>query len=100
ALIALFLAAFSLADRPAPLTSPLSADAFDGARAFGRTAPLRTSLAELAKSFPNRQTGSADDTGLADRVASTLQASDRRDRPGLPVTRALARATPHRIRAP
>ena len=87
ALIALFLAAFSLADRPAPLTSPLSADAFDGARAFGGKAPLRNSLSELAKSFPNRQTGSADDTALADRVASTLRASDRRNRPAFRVTR-------------
>jgi Peptidase family M28 len=92
ALIALFLAAFSLADRPAPLTSPLSADAFDGARAFGGTAPLRNSLAELAKSFPNRQTGSADDTALADRVASTLRASDRRNRPAFRVTRHYAGA--------
>ncbi len=87
ALIALFLAAFSLADRPAPLTSPLSADAFDGARAFGGQAPLRNSLAELASSFPNRQTGSADDAALADRVAQTLQASDREHRPAFRITR-------------
>ena len=55
ALVALFVAAFSLADRPAPATSPLAADAFDGARAFGGAAPLRNSLAELARSFPDRR---------------------------------------------
>ena len=44
ALVALFVAAFSLADRPAPLSSPLSADSFRGDRAFGGRAPLRNSL--------------------------------------------------------
>ncbi len=87
ALIALFVAAFSLVDRPTPLVSPLAADAFDGARAFGGKAPLRNSLHELASSFPNRQTGSADDAALADRVASTLKASDQRNRPAFRVTR-------------
>jgi hypothetical protein len=87
ALIALFVAAFSLVDRPTPLVSPLAADAFDGARAFGGKAPLRNSLHELADSFPNRQTGSADDAALADRVATTLRASDERNRPAFKVTR-------------
>jgi hypothetical protein len=87
ALIALFVAAFSLADRPTPLVSPLAADAFDGARAFGGKAPLRNSLHELAQSFPNRQTGSADDSALADRVATTLRASDEKNRPAFRVTR-------------
>ncbi|HEX5780648.1 MAG TPA: M28 family peptidase [Solirubrobacteraceae bacterium] len=77
ALVALFVAAFSLADRPAPATSPLAADAFDGSRAFGGRAPLRNSLSELASSFPNRYPGSPDDTGLADRVAQTLERPDR-----------------------
>jgi len=81
ALIALFVAAFSLVDRPTPLVSPLAADAFDAARAFGGKAPLRNSLHELARSFPNRRTGSADDAALADRVATTLRASDEKNRP-------------------
>jgi hypothetical protein len=87
ALIALFLAAFSLADRPAPAVSPLAADTFDGTRAFGGKSPLRNSLHELAQSFPDRRTGSADDAGLADRVAVTLRASDRKNRPAFRVTR-------------
>jgi hypothetical protein len=87
ALIALFVAAFSLGDRPAPATSPLAADAFDGQRAFGADAPLRNSLLELARSFPDRTTGSADDAGLADRVASTLATPDRTRRPAFRVTR-------------
>ena len=87
ALIALFVAAFSLGDRPAPAVSPLAADAFDGQRAFGGDAPLRNSLQELARSFPDRATGSADDAGLADRVAATLSAADRTRRPAFRVTR-------------
>jgi hypothetical protein len=92
ALIALFVAAFSLVDRPTPLVSPLATDAFDGARAFGGKTPLRNSLHELAQSFPSRQTGSADDAGLADRVATTLRASDQRNRPAFKVTRKYAGA--------
>jgi hypothetical protein len=72
ALVALFVAAFSLADRPAPATTEAAADAFDGERAFGGRAPLRNSLAELAGSFPDRRPGTADDAALADRVADTL----------------------------
>jgi hypothetical protein len=91
ALIALFVAAFSLADRPDPAISPLEADAFDGARAFGPLAHDRTalenSLSELARSFPNRRPGSADDAALADRVAASLAAPDRTGRPAFTVTR-------------
>jgi hypothetical protein len=87
ALVALFVAAFSLADRPAPLVSPLSADAFRGDRAFGGRAPLRNSLTELGRSFPDRAPGSADDAALADRVADTLGAADRTGRPAFEVTR-------------
>jgi hypothetical protein len=73
ALVALFVAAFSLVDRPAPATSPLAADAFDGARAYGTAArPPRNSLRELAASFPSRRPGSAGDLALADRVAGAL----------------------------
>jgi hypothetical protein len=73
ALVALFVAAFSLADRPAPATTDAAADAFDGERAFGARAPLRNSLTELAASFPNRRPGTADDAALADRVADTFE---------------------------
>jgi hypothetical protein len=87
ALVALFVAAFSLADRPAPVPSPLAADAFSAERAFGGRTPLRNSLMELAESFPNREAGSADDAALADRVADTLATRDRTDRPAFRVTR-------------
>jgi hypothetical protein len=87
ALVALFVAAFSLADRPAPATSPLAADAFDGERAFGGRAPLRNSLAELAQSFPDRRIGTAGDTRLADRVAETLGRPDRTQGPAFRVSR-------------
>jgi hypothetical protein len=87
ALVALFVAAFSLADRPAPAPSTLAADAFDGERAFGGRAPLRNSLSELAQSFPDRRTGAAGDTRLADRVAETLGRPDRTQSPGFRVSR-------------
>jgi hypothetical protein len=87
ALVALFVAAFSLADRPAPATTELAADAFDGERAFGARAPLRNSLAELASSFPDRRPGSADDAALADRVADTLGRPDRNQGPAFRVAR-------------
>ena len=81
ALVALFVAAFSLADRPAPATSPLSADAFDPSNAFGDGArPPRNSLNELAGAFPARGPGSAGDAGLADRVAQALGQRERRTR--------------------
>ena len=58
ALVAVFVAAFSLADRPAPATSPLAADAFDSGIAFGDDArPQRNSLNELARTFPDRRPG-------------------------------------------
>jgi len=87
ALVALFVAAFSLADRPDPATTRLAADAFDGERAFGDRAPLQNSLAELARSFPNRRPGTADDAALADRVADTLGRPDRNQGPAFRVTR-------------
>jgi hypothetical protein len=87
ALVALFVAAFSLADRPPPAASPLAADAFDGERAFGGRAPLRNSLTELARSFPNRGPGTSDDLALADRVAETLGRPDRNQGPAFRVTR-------------
>ena len=88
ALVALFVAAFSLADRPDPATTPLAADAFDGERAFGGRAPLANSLAELGRSFRDRRTGYAGDTRLADRVAETLgRPEDRPNRPAFRVSR-------------
>ncbi len=87
ALVALFIAAFSLTDRPAPVPSPLAADAFDGERAFGTRAPLENSLTELARSFPDRRPGAAGDTGLADRVAETLGRPDRTQGPAFEVSR-------------
>jgi hypothetical protein len=83
ALVAAFVAAFSLLDRPPPATSPLAADAFDGSVAFGDARrPRRNSLSELASAFPSRRPGEAGDAGLAERVASTLGQVDRRTRRG------------------
>jgi hypothetical protein len=65
--LALGVAAFSLGSRPAPLTSTLAPDAFEGARAF-------TELHTLAKSFPKRRAGSAGDAALARYVAGELEA--------------------------
>src|SRR3954449_1846258 len=79
ALVAVFIAAFSLADRPAPATSPLAADAFDSGNACGDVPrPQRNSLNELARAFPSRAAGSVGDDGLADRVAQTLREPSRR----------------------
>jgi hypothetical protein len=73
ALIAVFVVAFSLADRPAPATTPLAADAFSTSRAFGaEDRPVRDSLLELGRSFPSRRPGSAGDEGLAGRVERAL----------------------------
>jgi len=65
-LLALAVAAFSLAARPAPLSSTLAPDAFEGDRAFAE-------LRALAQAFPERAPGSAGDQRLAARVASTLR---------------------------
>jgi hypothetical protein len=87
ALVAVFVAAFSLADRPAPVASPLAADAFSAERAYGGRTPLKNSLLELARSYPDRAPGSADDAALADRVAGTLAVRDRTGRPAFRVSR-------------
>jgi hypothetical protein len=87
ALLAVFLAAFSLVDRPAPVASPLAADAFSAERAYGGRTPLKNSLLELARSYPSRAPGSAGDTALADRVADTLAVRDRTGRPAFRVSR-------------
>jgi hypothetical protein len=89
ALIAMFVAAFSLADRPAPTTTALSADAFDSGSAFGDEArPQRNSLNELARTFSDRAAGSNGDLRLADRVAQALGQRERSSRrPAFEVTR-------------
>jgi hypothetical protein len=66
ALIALFVAAFSLADRPGGATTPFAPAGFDGGRAY-------TLLGELGKEFPRRPPGSDADRALADRVAETFR---------------------------
>jgi len=67
ALFALVLAAFSLTDRPRPLQTTLSADAFDqGDHAFTR-------LQQLAKAFPDRRPGSAGDNRLATVLARDMR---------------------------
>jgi hypothetical protein len=76
ALIAVFVCAFSLTDRPAPATTPLAADAFDTSRAFGSPRqPPRDSLLELADAFPQRRPGSPGDEALATRVQRSLARS-------------------------
>ena len=69
ALIALFVAAFSLADRPGGATTPFAPAGFDGGRAY-------TLLGELGKEFPQRPPGSDADRALADRVAETLRSNN------------------------
>jgi hypothetical protein len=64
--IALAIASFSLIARPAPVTSTLAPDAFDGQQAFAE-------LSHLNAEFPQRQPGSAGDERLAQRVAGTIE---------------------------
>jgi len=59
---AIIIAAFSLTDRPAALSSTLSPNAFDGDAAA-------TQLASMVKQFPDRRPGSPGDNGLAAYVA-------------------------------
>ncbi|MGA2319970.1 MAG: M28 family peptidase [Solirubrobacteraceae bacterium] len=65
-MLALAIAAFSLTGRPAPLTSTLAPDAFEGAPAFSE-------LQSLAAEFPSRRPGSAGDEALAKRIAHTIE---------------------------
>ena len=71
ALLALFVAAFSLADRPRRSRRTLAPDAFDGGRARARE--LQASSARAATR--DRAPGSAGDEALAGRVADTLRAA-------------------------
>jgi hypothetical protein len=65
-LIVLAIAAFSLGSRPAPLTSTLAPDAFEGRQAFAE-------LQSLAVAYPNRRPGSEGDERLAAHIADTLK---------------------------
>ena len=67
AVVALFVAAFSLADRPAAVTTPF-APGFDGSRAFD-------SMQQLGEAFPDRPAGSDADRALAARVAESFRAN-------------------------
>ena len=88
ALVALFVAAFALADRPRPATSPLPADAFSGDRALGTgNPPEPQSLLGMARAYPDRRPGGAGDNGLADLVQRVLAQPDESGRPGFQVRR-------------
>jgi len=65
-LLALVIAAFSLSSSPAPLTSTLAPDAFEGAAAFAE-------LNSLAREFPDRRPGSPSDAALAAHIVRTLR---------------------------
>jgi Peptidase family M28 len=64
--VALAIAAFSLASRPAPLTSTLAPDAFDGQQALAETR-------QLAAEYPDRRPGGAGDERLAAHVAGVIE---------------------------
>ena len=67
AVLALIVAAFSVRDRPRPLTTSLAADAFDQVR-------VERTLRDLRTRFPERRPGSPGDRGLAGMVAGALRA--------------------------
>ncbi|MEA2136516.1 MAG: hypothetical protein QOC68_4425, partial [Solirubrobacteraceae bacterium] len=67
AVVALFIAAFSLGDRPSAITTPF-APGFDGSRAFD-------SMRQLGDAFPDRPAGSGADRALAARVAESFRAN-------------------------
>jgi hypothetical protein len=68
ALVALFVAAFSLTDRPAAVTTPFAPAGFVGSRAYD-------TLEALGKAYPSRPPGSDADHALAGRVADTFRAN-------------------------
>jgi hypothetical protein len=65
-LFALAVAAFSLQGRPAPLSSTLAPEAFEGERAMA-------DLKGLEAAYPDRRPGSAGDEALAGHVARALE---------------------------
>ncbi len=83
-LLALIVVAFSLENRPGPLRTTLTADAFDAVRA-------ERLLDRLVAAYPERPAGGAADTRLASRVAAELRAA----LPGVRVQRrVISAATP------
>jgi len=72
ALFALVLLAFSVENRPRPLTTPIAPDAFSGDRAFNRTYRTDSGLADR---FPDRRPGSRGDARLADSIAAEMSAA-------------------------
>jgi hypothetical protein len=62
----LVIAGFSLTGRPAPLSSTLAPDAFNGVRAFA-------TLKAIASSYPHRRPGSPDDERLARYVVQAMR---------------------------
>ncbi|HME04116.1 MAG TPA: M28 family peptidase [Solirubrobacteraceae bacterium] len=66
-ILALAIAAFSLSAWPAPYTSTLAPDAFNGARALAEAK-------SLAATHPDRRPGSAGDRALAEHVAQEIEA--------------------------
>jgi hypothetical protein len=68
-LFALVLLAFSLENRPRPLTTPIAPDAFAGDRAFDRA----YSRGGLADRFPRRRPGSAGDEALAGAIGRQMR---------------------------
>jgi hypothetical protein len=64
--VALAIAAFSLTSRPAPLTSALAPDAFQGRQALAETE-------QLAAEYPRRSPASTGDERLAAHVASAIE---------------------------
>ena len=80
-LLALIVVAFSLENRPPPLRTSLTPDAFDQVRASRL-------LADLARTYPVRPAGSAPDAELAGRVGAELRAA----LPGVRVVRRVSTA--------
>jgi hypothetical protein len=70
-LFALILAAFSLENRPRPLSTTLAPDAFEGATAFTDAYGARG----LARRFPDRRPGSLGDEQLADVIATRMRST-------------------------
>ncbi len=81
---ALAIAAFSLTSRPAPLTSGLAPDAFQGRQALAETE-------QLAAEYPQRSPGSAGDEKLAAHVASVIEGLGSAARGGFSVRTVRAR---------
>lgn len=71
-LFTLVLLAFSLENRPRPLTTPIAPDAFAGDRAFDRAYASDEGLVDR---FPDRRPGSTGDERLADTIAAQMAAA-------------------------